>query len=435
MAGRSMKDIPDDAPAAIKEFIGELRAFVQDAAGEGGSVTQIAESGSLSRSTFLGALSGQRMPTHSTVQGIVDSVAKYKSLGTNVWKAMLAQWTSRYLEAEQQLAAERVAGTAAADGRAYDARVVTTNSPVMDHVTVAETVARVLYDSTVREALTTYGPKVPIVVFAGALAEVMEAAPQLAPAEYPALVVSLLTSLERPPLDSGAARPAPDHPGNRRARDEALGLVGKDAIAGGTPVLVTVDTAFEDALQRLDEASDAVRRARGLALTSDTASGDNEWVIAELAKGRFPPGTRRSSPLPDHASRPDVAPTTKLLSLPLKVREAVLRQTVRHEAAAVLGDDHAEMLQDSEMFFEAGFDSVTLVELRNRIGTALGLDLPATLLIDHPTVSAVAVYLQEELLTGRARKAEADGDRGADRFGTREASVDAYQLKTRRGDT
>ncbi|MEU3551283.1 hypothetical protein [Streptomyces longwoodensis] len=125
MAGRPMKPIPADAPAAIREFVGALREFVQDAAGDDGTVSRIAEWGSLSKSTFMGALSGQRMPTHSTVQGIVDAVAKYKSLRPRAWKALLTEWSDRYVEAEQRLAAERVSGTLGGAVTVYDAQVVT----------------------------------------------------------------------------------------------------------------------------------------------------------------------------------------------------------------------------------------------------------------------------------------------------------------------
>ncbi|MEU7415027.1 beta-ketoacyl synthase N-terminal-like domain-containing protein, partial [Streptomyces sp. NPDC042638] len=87
----------------------------------------------------------------------------------------------------------------------------------------------------------------------------------------------------------------------------------------------------------------------------------------------------------------------RLAGLPEAEQEAVLLGIVQAEGTAVLGFNAAELAQGTRGFSEIGFDSLTAVELRNRLGAATGVKLPATLIFDYPTPVALARYLREEL--------------------------------------
>jgi polyketide synthase 1/15 len=68
-------------------------------------------------------------------------------------------------------------------------------------------------------------------------------------------------------------------------------------------------------------------------------------------------------------------------------------ETMCLHAAAVMGHPAPEEIDPETPFRDLGFDSLTAVELRNRVKTATGLTLSPTLIFDHPTPNAVAVYI------------------------------------------
>ncbi|MEU8026988.1 beta-ketoacyl synthase N-terminal-like domain-containing protein, partial [Micromonospora haikouensis] len=134
-----------------------------------------------------------------------------------------------------------------------------------------------------------------------------------------------------------------------------------------------------------------------------TAEWDLPALHANAAAGALPPilsGLVRTRPrrTPAEPASGSATLTERLRTLPEKEQEDALRDVVSRQIATVLGLPAASAVDPDRTFHELGFDSLTGLELRNRLGSATSLRLPATLVFDHPTAAALARYLRGELL-------------------------------------
>ncbi|WP_159056432.1 SDR family NAD(P)-dependent oxidoreductase, partial [Streptomyces sp. DSM 15324] len=84
----------------------------------------------------------------------------------------------------------------------------------------------------------------------------------------------------------------------------------------------------------------------------------------------------------------------RLAALPAVEHDRFVQDLVRSEAAAVLGHDSADSVDAAYAFKELGFDSVSAVELRNRLVSRTGLKIPTTVVFDHPSPLALAAHLR-----------------------------------------
>ncbi|MFE0422625.1 acyltransferase domain-containing protein, partial [Streptomyces sp. NPDC058953] len=132
------------------------------------------------------------------------------------------------------------------------------------------------------------------------------------------------------------------------------------------------------------------------------------WVTGQGAvpQGLPSPGGAGAA---EHGRAPQVAeapPTAE--GTPAVLGDKELWTLIRSQSAAVLGLSDPRAVEADATFKEQGFDSVTAVELRNRLTPATGLRLPSSLLFDHPTPTLLVRHLRERLSGGREDQHQRD---------------------------
>jgi acyl carrier protein len=153
-------------------------------------------------------------------------------------------------------------------------------------------------------------------------------------------------------------------------------------------------TLFDTALT-LDEPLLLPIRLDTAALRAQAAAG----VLPALFRGVVRTGARRRVAGADDASEPSRL-AQRVAGLSEREQDRVLLEVVLSHTATVLGHDSASAVRPDAGFIELGLDSLTAVELRNRLGAASGLRLPATLIFDEPSPAALARRLRAEIRPG-----------------------------------
>jgi polyketide synthase 1/15 len=160
-----------------------------------------------------------------------------------------------------------------------------------------------------------------------------------------------------------------------------------------------------DAALAIDHPVAVAARLDRAALDAQALSGGLSALFSGLARRR--PRPRLIDDTAD-AAQSMSALAQRLHGLAPDEQHDLLVGMVRLQVAAVLGHPTPEDIDPDTAFQDLGFDSLTAVELRNRLKTATRLTLPPTLTFDHPTPAAVADYVGQQI----AESHHPDSDHG-----------------------
>ncbi|WP_255325383.1 phosphopantetheine-binding protein, partial [Streptomyces gardneri] len=173
------------------------------------------------------------------------------------------------------------------------------------------------------------------------------------------------------------------------------------ARSGATPMDSELTLSLLDAAMRRDDPALVPIALDVAALRAQQRDGMLAPLLSGLTRGSrvggAPVNQRRAAA--GGAGEADTDLGGRLAAMTPDDRAAHLRDLVRTHVATVLGHGTPSRVDLERAFRDTGFDSLTAVELRNRLNAATGLRLPATLVFDHPTPGELAGHLLDELST------------------------------------
>ncbi len=148
----------------------------------------------------------------------------------------------------------------------------------------------------------------------------------------------------------------------------------------------------------------ADRDVRPVDLPEPVPLSERHWLAELAAPRRADPSLAATTSEPfagpesnGDSEQPPSALRERLSQLPASARRGALLDVVRTLAAEVLECDALRGEPGERSFQQLGFDSLTAVEFRDRLGTATGVRLSATAIFDHPSPAALADHLGAEI--------------------------------------
>ncbi|MFE2187531.1 SDR family NAD(P)-dependent oxidoreductase, partial [Streptomyces sp. NPDC059455] len=141
------------------------------------------------------------------------------------------------------------------------------------------------------------------------------------------------------------------------------------------------------------------------ALTTDhptlvPARFDLAALRTRAAAGPLPPVLRRLVHVPTRAARNTGSGSLsgRLAGLSTEEQDRLIGELVRDQVATVLAHPAPDAIDLGRAFQDLGFDSLTALDLRNRLNAATGTRIPATVIFDYPTPDALVRFLRERLV-------------------------------------
>jgi acyl carrier protein len=171
---------------------------------------------------------------------------------------------------------------------------------------------------------------------------------------------------------------------------------------GTVPMSRELGLALFDAALRHPAPAPVLARIDTARLREQARDGTMNPLFHELVREITRPRAVASRPVAESASLRDL-----LRGMSGAERAARLLTLVQDQVASVLGHETRERADPERPLTELGFDSLTAMELRNRLRDAAGVPLPAALAFDQPTAADAARFINDAIsreLSGAVRQ-------------------------------